>query len=136
MAIVVACSLPAGLSIEHGGLTVNLNGAHVGLNPELLPNNGGAPDTELRGHGFGLTNLTGDQETAFLAWADGVTKGPNGEKLQHPFAPIASGALIWAKSEAEVRKEASNSKVSLGGLDPTKDLPDGMQTAEDPKKGK
>lgn len=136
MAIVVACSLPAGLSVEQGGLVINLNGAHIGLDSELLPSNGSAPDTELRGSGFGLTNLTGDQETAFLAWVDAVTKGPNGEKLQHPFAPIASGALIWAKSESDVRKEAANSKVALGGLDLTKDLPDGLETVKDPKKDK
>lgn len=135
--IVVACSLPAGLTVEQSGQVINLNGTHVGIDMENLPRNGSAPDTDVRAAGFGLTKLEGDQEAAFLLWVDAVTKGPDGKPLSHPFAPIASGALIWAKSEGDVRKEAANSKErAIAGLDPSKDLPEGLQTSEETKKAK
>lgn len=135
MATVVACSLPAGLVIEQNGETVRLNGGHVGLSadPDNLPRNGFMPDTPDRGSGYGLTRLDGDQEAAFLLWVEAVTKGPDGKPLQHPFAPIASGAIIWAKNEADARKEAAAGSVAVPGLDPDKDLPEGIEADKSAK---
>lgn len=130
MTLVVACSLPSGLAIDHGGKTVSLNGAHVGIDPEMLPKNGMINDTELRGSGFGLTTLSDAQADTFLAWVDTVTMR-DGQPLQEPFAPIATGAIIWAKSEKDARAEAKNKPgTGIPGIDPEKELPkEGLEPA-------
>lgn len=131
MPLVVACSLPSGLAVDHAGKTIILNGAHVGVDLEMLPKNGLLNDTELRGGGYGLTTLSDADAEVFLAWTDSVTKGPDGKDLQEPFAPIATGAIIWAKSEKEVRSEAKSSPgTGIPGVDPEKELPkEGLEPA-------
>ena len=134
MATFVACSLPAGLTIEHDSVKVNLNGPNVGADPLNPVRSGRAPDSELRVHGAGITKLEGAQEEAFQAWWKGVTLNPGGKPLPDhaKFAPIASGALRQFASEADLRKEVARNEVpGIPGLDPDKDLPPGVETADD-----
>ena len=134
MSLYVACSLPAGLIIEHDGLTFRLNGPHVGADLENLPRNGFMPDSEIRASGYGLTTLEGKQADAFEAWVKGVTESPDGKPLQQPFAPIANGAIKWSKNANETRKAAAETEgMSIGGLDPDKDLPPEVETANESK---
>lgn len=135
MSIFVACNLPAGLIIDYNGETFRLNGPHVGADLENLPRNGYMPDNEIRASGYGLTTLEGKHADAFKAWAESVTKSPEGKPLQTPYAPIASGALKWSESAAETRKEATKGNgMALAGLDPDKDLPNEVETADETKK--
>lgn len=132
MATFVACSLPAGLTVEHDGIKINLNGANVGADEANPARNGGAPDSELRMHGHGITKLEGAQEEALDAWWKSVTLNPGGKPLQEPFAPIASGALRRFASEADLRKDVSRNEAhAIPGLNPDKDLPPGVETADD-----
>lgn len=125
----VACSLPAGLTIHHNGQVITLNGAHTGLDADNLPKNGSAPDDFNRVSGFGLTEIAGAQADAFMDWADLSGKG---------HGPVSTGAIVFADSRADVAKEAkSNEGLAAGfaGMDPEKDLPAGVETADDkPKK--
>lgn len=137
MSLYVACSLPAGLIIEQDGLTFRLNGPHVGVDLGNLPRNGFMPDGENVASGYGLTTLEGNEADAFKAWVDGVTKSPEGKLLQQPFAPIASGAIQWSENAAETRKAAAKGKgVAIGGIDPDKDLPPEVETADETKSKK
>lgn len=129
--LTVACSLPAGLLIDHHGRQIRLNGAHVGIDQSLLPANGMLGDGDLRAGGFGLTTLSDDDATTFDEWVASVTKGQDGKPLREPFAPIATGAIKWFKSEADARKEATKEPGSVGGMDPAKDLPANLETADD-----
>lgn len=134
MSLFVACSLPAGLIIDWDGLVFRLNGPHVGVDMDNLPRNGMMEDNSLRASGYGITKLEGAQADAFEAWAKSVTESPEGKPLQHPFAPIANGALKWSKSEGETRKQAADGAgMSIGGLDPEKDLPKDVETADETK---
>ena len=134
MTTFVACNLPAGLVVEFAGTTVTLNGANNGLDPLDLPRNGHANDSTFRASGYGVTRLDDAAEAAFLGWVDEVTKDKAGKPLQHPFTPIATGAMFWAGSEADLRKEANKAEAkSLGGLDPAKDLPADVETSDETK---
>lgn len=136
--LIIACNLPAGLIVEHGGFTIRLNGAHVGIDdPENLPRNGMMADTTDRISGYGLTTLDGLQADAFLEWWEGVTQAPDGKPLQHPYAPIATGSLERFETKADARKElAKRDGMALGGLNPEKDLPEGVETVPpEDKKG-
>lgn len=125
----VACSLPSGLTINHNGQSITLNGAHTGLDVDNLPKNGSAPDDYNRVSGYGLTELTGPQADAFMDWADMAGKG---------HGPIQTGAILYADSRADVAKEAKAAEGpadGFAGMDPAKDLPAGLETADDkPKK--
>lgn len=131
MSLVVACSLPSSFTFDHGGRTIVLNGANVSTNMDVLPANGASNDTELRAAGYGLTFLTDGEAELFLAWADSVTKGVDGKYLVEPFAPIATGAIKWNKTEKEARTEAKNSPgTGIPGIDPEKELPkEGLEPA-------
>lgn len=131
MSLVVACSLPSGLAVDHGGKTIVLNGANVSTNLEMLPANGSQGDTELRAAGYGLTFLSDADAETFLAWVASVTKAPDGSDLREPFAPIATGAVKWNKTEKEARTEAKNSPgTGIPGIDPAKELPkEGLEPA-------
>lgn len=134
MSIFVACNLPAGLIIDWDGLTFRLNGPHVGVDLGNLPRNGMLEDNSIRASGYGLTTLEGAQADAFLAWVDSVTKSPEGKPLQHPYAPIANGSIKWSKSAAETQKQAAEAEgMAMGGLDPDKDLPKEVETADETK---
>lgn len=125
----VACSLPSGLIVRHNGQEIHLNGGHTGLDAEALPRNGSAPDDVNRVSGFGLTEVTGAQADALKEWMDISAKG-NG--------PVRSGALVMAGSRADAVKEAKANEGAadgFGGLDASKDLPKGLETADDTKKG-
>lgn len=125
----VACSLPAGLTIEHNGQVIALAGAHTGLDADALPKNGSAPDDYNRVSGYGLTEITGAKADAFMEWADVASKG---------HGPVSTGAIVFADSRNDVAKEArSREGLAEGftGMDPAKDLPAGVETADDqPKK--
>ena len=125
----VACSLPAGLTIDHNGQTITLNGAHVGPDADNLPKNGSAPDDYNRVSGYGLTEISGAQADAFMDWADMTSKG---------HGPVSTGAIVFADSRNDVAKEARSREGladGFAGLDPAKDLPAGVETAdEQPKK--
>jgi hypothetical protein len=134
MTTFVACALSSGLVIEFAGTTVKLNGANEGLDPLNLPRNGMADDTAFRMSGYGLTRLDDANEAAFLGWVDEVTKAPDGKTpLKDPFAPIANGAIFWAGSEADLRKEANKNESKGMGLDPSKDLPADVETSDETK---
>lgn len=136
MSVFVGCSLPSGLIITHGDLTFRLNGPHVGADLENLPRNGFMPDSDIRSSGYGLTTLEGAQADAFKEWVTEMTCSPDGKKLpeQRQFAPIAKRAIIWSENAAETRKEAAKGDgMSIGGLDPDKDLPTDVETADETK---
>jgi len=137
MSLFVACSLPSGLIITHGELTFRLNGSNVGADLENLPRNGMLGDAENRASGYGLTTLEGAQADAFKAWVKDMTCDPNGKPLpdSSQFAPIAKGAIKWTESAAETRKLAAKDEgMSIAGLDPDKDLPGEVETADETKK--
>lgn len=137
MSLCVACSLPSGLIITHGELTFRLNGSNVGADLENLPRNGLLGDAENRASGYGLTTLDGAQADAFKAWVKEMTETPEGKKLPDSaqFAPIAKGAIKWSESATETRKMAASEEgMSIGGLDPDKDLPTDVETADETKK--
>jgi hypothetical protein len=125
----VACNLPAGLIVRHNGQEIRLNGGNTGLDAQNLPRNGSAPDDANRVSGYGLTEVSGDQAEALKDWMALSAKG---------HGPVRSGALIIAGSKADVAKEAkANEGAAAGfsGLDPAKDLPAGVETADDTKTG-
>lgn len=136
----VICKLPHGLTVKHNGQTINLNGANEGYDPTFLAPNGRNNDGEKRAGGFGITELTGDQATAFEDWAVKVTyKDGKKEagKLVEPNAALENGMIMTFKSEADARKEAKNlsSAIETGteGIDPSSDKQmkaDGLETAD------
>jgi hypothetical protein len=137
MTTIVACSLPGGLLVDHANLSIKLNGANVGADMDNLARNGFQPDTADRVNGFGLTELQGDQEAAFLDWAKAVGEKPDNAQIGwQPFAPIATKALVWAKSRADVSKETQDATNAAAGLDPDKDLPPDVTEDTDAKKVK
>lgn len=123
----VACKLPAGLIIRQDDVSVTLNGTNTGLDPALLPANGAAPDGPTRSGGWGVTEVTGDEETALKEWFDTAGKGEG---------PVAAGAIFTAASRRELDAKIGQAKASaqaFEGLDPATDLPAGVETASDKK---
>lgn len=121
----VASNLPHGLVVEHKDLTLHVNGSNVGFDPENLAKNGLAPDTAVRFHGHGLTEFTGTEADAFKEWFEISGKG---------LGPVQSGAIQIAQTEAEAKKSAAkndDNKTARTGLNPDKDLPDGIETKKD-----
>ena len=121
----VASNLPHGLVVEHAGVALHINGANVEFDPENLFKNGLAPDTAVRFHGHGLTEFTGKQVDAFTEWFGISGKGPG---------PVQSESIQIAQTEADAKKAAAKhdtSKTARGGLDPQKDLPEGVETKKD-----
>lgn len=118
----VACTLPAGLIVRQDGREITLLGANNGLDATLLPANGSAPDGPTRSNGCGVTEVTGDDEAALKAWFDVAGKGEG---------PVASGAIQTFASRRELDAKVGGGAAGLGGLDPAKDLPAGVETASD-----
>lgn len=118
----VGCKLPHGHTIEHLGETIVLNGANVGFDADNPWRNDYFPDSIDRVSGVGLTLVTGDKEVAFKDWYD----------LNKTGGPIAAGAIFIQEKEADAKKEAKareKVKTGLDALDPTQDLPKGLETA-------
>jgi hypothetical protein len=122
--MIVACKLPHGLSINHNGQTINVNGvnaAHDPLNPAA---NGALLDGSAMSAGFGLTTLNDAQAEAFEDWSNKAlyVDGDKAKgKVAEPFPPLANGSLLTFKNDAEARKEtaAITTDVQTGfdGLD-------------------
>lgn len=128
MPTVLACKLPHGMVIDHGGQTINVNGANANADPLNPMANGAAFDTETTTGGYGLTTLTADQAAAFEDWSGHALYKRNGEgtpikdngMLDEPFLPLTNGSLLSFKSEADARKEVrnlSNVETGFDGLD-------------------
>ena len=136
----VICKLPHGLTVKHNGKTINLNGANEGYDPTFLAPNGRNNDGEKRVGGFGITELTGDDATAFEDWTNAVTYKDGDKtkgKLQEPNLALENGMIGVFKSEGDARKEAKNlsSYIETGteGIDPSTDKQmknDGLETAD------
>lgn len=121
----VASNLPHALTVEHKGRTIVINGANVGFDPENLHKNGLMPDTEFRAHGYGLTEVTGEDEAALKDWMEISRKGPG---------PVQNGSIIVTGNKADAKKEAKDAdtaKTAAKGIDPDKDLPKGVETKKD-----
>lgn len=120
--MIVGCKLPHGHTIEFNDRVIVLNGGNVGFDPNSPWRQDHAPDAEARVSGVGLTTLTGADAEAFKAWYD-IHKGGG---------PIAAGVIFYTEAAADAKKEArarEKVKTSVDGLDPTKDLPKGLETA-------
>lgn len=132
----VACSIPAGFQhIDDSGQVIfHLNGTHVGLDPENLPRNGSVNNSAMTEYGYGITELKGDQESAFAAWlasTPGPLKDAQGKDAKVQFAPIATGAIKWNNSRSELVKDVAKSQgMSMGGLT-DKDMPSGLTGSGD-----
>lgn len=121
----VASNLPQALVVEHNGCKLVVNGANVGFDPDNLPKNGLAPDTAVRFHAHGLTEFTGPEADAFKDWFAISGKGEG---------PVRNGAIVIADNEAGAKKAAKDNdtnRTSRPGLDPAKDLPEGVETKKD-----
>lgn len=122
--MIVGCKLAHGHTIDHLGVIIMLKGANVGFDGENPWRMGAFPDSADRVSGAGLTTLEGDQAEAFKDWYD----------LNKTGGPIAAGAIFFAEKKADAVKEAKDrEKVGSGtdALDPSKDLPKGLETAKD-----
>ncbi|GGN49375.1 hypothetical protein GCM10011349_19950 [Novosphingobium indicum] len=125
MPMIVGCKLPHGLEVTHKDATIVLNGANVGYDADNPWKNGASPDNYDRTSGVGLTTLSPDQEEPFKDWLETSGKGPG---------PVRSGLIFVASSKNDASKEAQaleGEKTGLGGLDPEKDLPKGVETDTD-----
>ena len=121
----VGCKLPHGLEIQHLDQTIVLNGANVEYDADNPWKNDLAPDSPLRASGVGITKLEGPRADAFLDWYDVSGKGPG---------PVSAGFIFYTDSRADAAKEAQSlegEKTGLGGLDPDKDMPAGVETDAD-----
>lgn len=121
----VACNMPQGLIVDHQGQRIEINGGANGLSALDLVKNGEAPDTALRYHGWGITELTGPTADAFHDWMGISAKGDG---------PVKFGQIEVFDKLADAQKEVrSRSKQRSGfdGLDPDKDLPQGVEKADD-----
>lgn len=121
----VGCKLPHGLTVEHNGQTIALNGANAGYTSDDQWKNGLPPDSPLRASGVGLTLLEGDKAAAFQEWHDISKKG---------HGPVSAGMIFIANSRSDASKEARSLEGEdngLGGLDTDKDLPNGLETDKD-----
>lgn len=132
----VACSIPAGFQhIDAAGMPVfQLKGTHDGLDPANLPANGAVNNSANVEYGYGITELTGDQEAAFMGWLDskpGPLKKEDGSDAAVQFAPIATGAIQWNKSRSELVKSVSKGQgMAMAGLT-QKDMPAGVSATAD-----
>lgn len=124
----VANKLPHGLTVRHNGQTLNLNGPNEGYDPTDLAPNGKARDGENRSYGFGLTELKGDQEAAFVDWVNKVTYNDGDKtkgKLVEPFAALENGSILSFKTRDEAVKEtkmmADAITTGTEGIDPATD---------------
>lgn len=125
----VGCKLPHGLEINHQGERIVLNGANAGFDVENPWKNDLPPDSPLRASGVGLTQLDGSKADAFKDWHDVTSKGDG---------PVRAGFIFFTEKAADATKEAQalEGEVNgLDGLDPSKDLPEGITTDTDVKKG-
>lgn len=123
----VGCKLPFGLTIDHLGYKIALNGANVDYDADNPWRNGLAPDSALRASGVGLTQLDGDAAEAFKDWCGLSGKGDG---------PVKSGAIFFAEKQADAVKEAvalEGEKVGIAGIDPETDLPKGLETDAEAK---
>ncbi|MBU6429746.1 MAG: hypothetical protein KGR26_12085 [Cyanobacteria bacterium REEB65] len=123
----VGCKLPHGLEIQHKGHTIVLNGANIGFDPEAPWANGAAPDAPLCASGVGLTQLEGEKADAFKDWHAIAGKGDG---------PVKRGLIFFTESKADAEAEARGVEgiASIDGLDPSKDLPAGIETDEETTK--
>ena len=134
----IACKLPHGLTINHQGQTINLNGPNEDNDP-LNPNkNGQIVDSGTASGGFGLTELDGDKLKAFDDWVLRVTHVDGDKtkpKLAEPFLPLVNGSIQRFANEKDARAEtqamSSAVRTGLEGVDPEKDLPSGLETDKD-----
>lgn len=136
MPMIVACKLPHGLTVNHNGQTININGvnaAHDPLNPAA---NGALLDGSLMSAGYGLTTLNDAQAEAFEDWSNKALY-VDGEKAKgkvaEPFPPLANGALRVYKSDADARKDTASitTDVATGfdGLDGDAEIKAAAQAA-------
>lgn len=103
----IACKLPNGLTIEHGGQKITLAGAY-------------SPNARF---GFGITYEV--DPDLYAAWAKEV--GPD-------FAPIKSGALFAFDADDDGKLEEHAEVVTgLEGLDPEAPAP-GVEPTDEMKK--
>lgn len=137
---VIACKLPAGLTIRHHGASLTLVGANIGEDIENVSRNGSPNDNARRSHGFGLTEVTDSDAKLFADWANSVTY-KNGKvadgKLAQPFVALENGSILGPfGSFEEARKEcgdiASAIKTGFEGLEPEKE---GIEDNEEANKG-
>jgi len=118
----VGCKLPHGLEINHLGETIVLNGANAGFDVDNPWKNDLPPDSPLRAYGVGLTQIEGDKAEAFKDWFDMAGKGEG---------PVRAGFIFFTEKAADATKEAQGIEgeaTGLGGINPEKDLPDGLAT--------
>lgn len=138
---VIACKLPAGLTIQHAGRSITLAGANIGEDLENVSRNGRPNDNGRRAHGFGLTEISAEDAEAFTDWANQVTYNngkPADGKLSHPFPALENGSILGPfKSIDEARKEVASiaGSISTGfeGLDAEKE---GVEENKDADKKK
>lgn len=123
----VGSRLPHGLEIEHGGETIILNGANVGYDANNPWRSGAAPDSLDRVSGAGLTLLEGKQADAFMEWFELSGKGSG---------PVKNGQIFITDKKADAAKEAQSLEGETTGadpVDPSKDLPKGVETDTEKK---
>ncbi len=123
--MIVGCKLPHGLSINHLGIAIVLNGSNLGYDADNPWRNGYSQDSANLVSGVGLTTLEGDQAEAFKDWFDIAKKGEG---------PAKAGLIFMAEKQADAEKEARNlesEKTGLDGIDPDKDLPKDITTDKD-----
>lgn len=126
---VIACKLPAGLTIRHKGAKLTLAGSNIGEDLENVSRNGRPGDNPRRAHGYGLTEVSEDDAKVFAEWSDAVTfkNGVRSDgKLAEPFPALENGSILGPfKTIDEARKECASlaTAVSTGfeGLDPEKE---------------
>lgn len=108
MTITVACKLPSGLTIEHGGKKLELEGSHGALSVG----------------GYGLTK--GVDEDFFNGWL-----------LEHEeFAPVKAGLIFaqpTADRAADQAREMRDVRNGMEGLNPHKPA-DGVEPTDETKK--
>jgi hypothetical protein len=124
----VGCKLPHGLEIHHNDQTIVLSGANVDYDADSPWKNDLPPDSPMRASGVGLTVVEGARADAFKDWFDVSGKGPG---------PVSAGFIFYTGSKNEATKEAQSlegAKTGLGGLDPDKDMPAGVETDADAAK--
>lgn len=137
---VVACKLPAGLSIRHAGAVLTLAGSNIGEDLENVSRNGRQTDNARRVHGFGLTELNDADADVFTDWANKATYqngSPSDGKLSAPFPALENGSILGPfKTLDEARREcaAMAGVIATGfeGLDPEKE---GVEENDEAPKG-
>lgn len=126
---VIACKLPAGLTICHKGQRITLVGANIGEDLENVSRNGRPNDNKARESGFGLTTLSDSDALLFADWSNAVTYvdgKKDAGKLADPFVALHNGAILGPfKSIDEARRECASVAgavlTGMEGLDPEKE---------------